>query len=66
MSVNFVMKAMLSPYDVSGEDVGLGDVAIDDLFKADYDLPCHLQCCESSAPFLSSCSNIALVNACFV
>ena len=35
------MKAMLNPYDVSDEDVGLGGAAIEDLFKADYDLPCR-------------------------
>ena len=35
------MKAMLNPYDVSDEDVGLGGAAIEDLFKAEYDLPCR-------------------------
>ena len=41
VSVNYVMKAMLNPYDVSDEDVGLGGAAIEDLFKAEYDLPCR-------------------------
>ena len=38
VSVNYVMKAMINPHAV---DVAMEDAVIEDLFRAEYDLPCR-------------------------
>ena len=40
-AVNYVMKAMINPYDVSDQHVIMEDAEIEERFRAEYDLPCH-------------------------
>ena len=41
VSVKYVMKAMINPYDAFDDSVAMEDTQIKELFRSEYDLPCR-------------------------